>query len=585
MNESLKKVTGSLSGFWKNASMTKKLILVAIGVAAVVAIIATAKISRGSTGVPLFDTPIKDENLRAAMITRINEEGINAFEDSDGKIFVDSKEIARKMRTTLGIEGLTPGNVDVFGDFYNRPWSTTDMEQNVKLQNAITKSIARHIESLDGVMTANVTLTLPDDKIFKDPEDKVKASVILYVNSKKNDILENKKKIKGLQSLILAAVPRLKAEDLVISDSEANILNDFEGMAESDRLSNINKQLKIRHAEEMQKKVAVLKAIKGILGEAQVSDLNINIDFDMSEETIDSTVYSAITKKPDNPNTPYDDSEVVDTLPISEQTVEKEWQGTGYNPQGPAGVEGQTPPTYSDMSNVIGKNVEKATTKNNAVNTTRSQKKTSPQTGRTTLSFNADGLWVIPKDPKTGKFLRKTAEEIAAEKPGDPGYGLLLKWQYIPVSDANIKQLEELAKGAIGFNQLRGDTVTVTSIQVNNRETQEATEEKYFKDEANKRTLIIVLVVVAVVLVGFVMFRMISKEMERRRRIREEELLRQQQAERERALWEARENTDNQVTMSVEDSRRAELQETAINLAKEHPEDVAMLIRTWLMEE
>ena len=39
------------------------------------------------------------------------------------------------------------------------------------------------------------------------------------------------------------------------------------------------------------------------------------------------------------------------------------------------------------------------------------------------------------------------------------------------------------------------------------------------------------------------------------------------------------------ISMSVEESRRAELLENAINLAKEHPEDVALLIRTWLMEE
>ena len=40
-----------------------------------------------------------------------------------------------------------------------------------------------------------------------------------------------------------------------------------------------------------------------------------------------------------------------------------------------------------------------------------------------------------------------------------------------------------------------------------------------------------------------------------------------------------------EVTMSVEERKRAELQENAIAMAKEHPEDVAMLIRTWLMEE
>jgi flagellar M-ring protein FliF len=37
--------------------------------------------------------------------------------------------------------------------------------------------------------------------------------------------------------------------------------------------------------------------------------------------------------------------------------------------------------------------------------------------------------------------------------------------------------------------------------------------------------------------------------------------------------------------MSVEERKRMELQENAINMAKEHPEDVAQLIRTWLLEE
>ena len=40
-----------------------------------------------------------------------------------------------------------------------------------------------------------------------------------------------------------------------------------------------------------------------------------------------------------------------------------------------------------------------------------------------------------------------------------------------------------------------------------------------------------------------------------------------------------------EVTMSIEERHRAELQENAIMMAKEHPEDIAMLIRTWLMEE
>ena len=78
--------------------------------------------------------------------------------------------------------------------------------------------------------------------------------------------------------------------------------------------------------------------------------------------------------------------------------------------------------------------------------------------------------------------------------------------------------------------------------------------------------------------------RLISRELERRRRLREEEMLRRQQAEREKALWDARQE-GMEVTMSVEERKRAELLETAIAMSKEHPEDVAMLLRTWMMEE
>jgi flagellar M-ring protein FliF len=88
----------------------------------------------------------------------------------------------------------------------------------------------------------------------------------------------------------------------------------------------------------------------------------------------------------------------------------------------------------------------------------------------------------------------------------------------------------------------------------------------------------------AAVVIAFVAFRFISRELERRRRLREEELSRQHQAMREAALRSAEEE-GLEVEMSVEERARLEMQENAINMAREHPEDVAQLIRTWLVEE
>ena len=53
---------------------------------------------------------------------------------------------------------------------------------------------------------------------------------------------------------------------------------------------------------------------------------------------------------------------------------------------------------------------------------------------------------------------------------------------------------------------------------------------------------------------------------------------------REAALRTAEEQ-GVEVELSVEDRARLEMQENAVNMAREHPEDVAQLIRTWLVEE
>ena len=51
------------------------------------------------------------------------------------------------------------------------------------------------------------------------------------------------------------------------------------------------------------------------------------------------------------------------------ETVEKTSKGTAYNPEGPAGVEGQTSPVYSDMSNLYTLTEEKGQKVNNVINT------------------------------------------------------------------------------------------------------------------------------------------------------------------------------------------------------------------------
>lgn len=222
------------------------------------------------------------------------------------------------------------------------------------------------------------------------------------------------------------------------------------------------------------------------------------------------------------------------------------------------------------MSNVIGTSKKTGVTRNNVVNTTNTTEKVAPKPGRITISANIDGVWKLVTDPKT--------HEYVIDEDGS------LKRTYTPVSKEELEKVTEYVRAAVGYDKKRNDVVTVTNIPMDHSQAFEEFDKAYFKKLQTRRTILLVLAAVALVLIGFILFRIISKEIERRRRAREEELLKQQQLAREQALWDAKDEAQT-VTMSVEESRRAELQENAINMAKEHPEDVAMLIRTWLMEE
>jgi flagellar M-ring protein FliF len=97
----------------------------------------------------------------------------------------------------------------------------------------------------------------------------------------------------------------------------------------------------------------VLRALQQIYTEDRVRDLNIKIDMDMSKKSVKTEEFFPFTKKPDNPNTPYDDSDIVPSVTRSTSETTYEYQGTGFNPEGPAGAEGQTAPAYKDLQNMV----------------------------------------------------------------------------------------------------------------------------------------------------------------------------------------------------------------------------------------
>jgi flagellar M-ring protein FliF len=361
----------------------------------------------------------------------------------------------------------------------------------------------------------------------------------------------------------------LTDENIVVTDQNGLILNDFAGMQDLDRLELSKREQKLIASLEAQYRASVLKALQQIYTSDRVRDLNVKIAMDMSKKAVNTEEYFPVTIKADNPDTPYDDSEFAKSITRSSSSSTTKWEGTGFNPEGPAGVEGQTPPAFKDMSNLYGRVEQNTLTQNEEINKRQISEEKSPTIDRVTVSVNIDGRWKLKYDDKGQPVLLPDNS---------------LDREYIPIPAEELRQAQALVQDAIGYDRLRGDSVTVQNIQFDRTKQFEEEDAALLRRRQLQQTVLLAMAGLAVLLISFIVFRVISRELERRRRLREEELSRQHQMLRESALRQAEEE-GVEVSMSVEERKRMELQENAINMAKEHPEDVAQLIRTWLLEE
>lgn len=568
MNQWLKGQIDRIKTLWGQWKLPQKLVFFGVIGVTIVAVVMLVLFSASPAQVPLLSRPITDEQQLIDITTRLDQEGVAYSVSADNVILMADQRAAQRMRAILTREDLLPSGTDPWELFDIERWTLTDFERNVNLQRSIMRQLEQHITALSDVDSASVTVVIPDVELFAEQQNPVTASVII-VPKPGSDIRENRSKIEGIEKLIQFAVEGLAAENITITDPTGVTLNDFENLQDFDRLELTRRELRIVQDQEERYRAAIVRALSEIYGPGRVEVVNINVDMDMGKRTEETEEFFPIITVEDNPRTPFDETEFVLSIPRSTEQIAENYEGTGFNPEGPPGMEGQTPPAYQDLDGLVGRWSNSEERINNEVNSRRILEEKSPTIRRITASVAIDGTW-------RWSYTDRGDVEIGPD-------GAIVR-SYTPVTDDELGAARDLVERAIGFNADRGDAVTVRHIQFD-RSAQFREEDARFQRQRQIQMIILyVLIGIAVLLVSFIVFRLISREIERRRRLREEELARQHQAMREAALRSAEEESA-EVEMSVEERARMELEEMAINAAREHPEDVAQLIRTWLLEE
>ncbi|TVR68323.1 MAG: flagellar basal body M-ring protein FliF [Spirochaetaceae bacterium] len=568
MKEWLTRLRERITTLWGEWKTPQKLMFGGIVAVTLVAFVMLILFSAAPSQVPLLRRPITDPQQLTDIANRLDAENVVYTITADNRIMLDDERTAQRMRAILTREDLIPSGTDPWELFDIDRWTLTDFERNVNLRRSITRQLEQHITALTDVDAASVTIVLPERQLFSADQNPVTASVIITPKPG-SDIRENRRKVEGIEKLIRFAVEGLRAENITITDPTGVVLNDFQGMQDFDRLELTRRELAIIREQEVRYRQAIVSALAEIFGRSRVQVVNINVDMDMGKRTEETEEFFPIITVPNNPNTPFDETEFVLSIPRSTERVDEKYEGTGFNPQGPPGMEGQTPPAYRDLEGLVGRWSNQEERTNHEINTRRTMEEKSPAIERITASVAIDGTWRWSYDERGDVEINPDGSIVRV---------------YTPVSEQELAAARELVEHAVGFSERRGDAVSVRHLQFD-RTAQFSEEDERFRRQRQIQMIVLyVLIGIAVLLVSFIVFRLVSREIERRRRLREEELARQHQAMREAALRSAEEESA-EVEMSVEERARMELEEMAINMAREHPEDVAQLVRTWLAEE
>ncbi len=564
-----KEILNRITEFFKKLNATQKIIMVGSVVAVIAAIIFISGFSTKTTYNMLFQSPLSPEEY-AKVTEKLQEMGVD-FETKDDKyILVKDENTGREIRMKLGWEGLIPESVRGWELFDVQSFTTTDFERNVNLRRAIIGEMQKHLTTLDDIDTVSIQVSFPQEQqLYTEYAAPLTASVVV-TPAPYSDLAENKEKIKAIVNLVSAGIPDLKPENVVVVDDKGNVLSDLLVPNDlSDSMKLAHEQLRIQERERALLISRIQKSLESAVDPSRLV-VEASIQFDWTKSKVNSELIVPTTVRPDNPLTPYDDSEVQVTVPVSERQTTENFQGPAYIPEGPPGTEPNVPPGlqsvidrfthYQRDDNIVNYDSGRQTVE---------EEKAPYEIKKISVAVAIDGIWTIERNDV-----------------GDPivTNGGRIARSYTPVSDDDLKRFKDWVKAAVGFQIARGDEVAVITVPFDHNKEFEAEDEKIRRKVQLRRTLIASIIVLFFLFIGTLVYRAIAREMERRRRLREEELARQQQAMREAALRAAEEEAAT-VELSIEEKARMELLENAINISRERPDDVARLIRTWLAEE
>ncbi len=356
-----------------------------------------------------------DPRDAAAVTAKLDGMNVKYDAKGDGNTILVPADQVTKLRMALAQDNLPAAGVgyEIFDK--SDAFGTTAFVQNINRLRALEGELARSIQTIDGVQSARVHLVVPERQVFSRDDQTPSASVVL-----KTRAVMGRGQVAAVQHLVAAAVASLTPDRVAIVDDRGNLLAGGDDKTGADATSANQEQSTTDYEDRLRQRVESIVA--SVVGAGHV---RVQVAADMNYNHTSTTSES------------YDpDSKVI----RSTQTVEQNATDTSGSPQAAMSVANALP---------------------NAANSTPGDASKSAS-GRTEETTNYEISKKVTTSTQDGGDVKHLSVAVVVDGTVT---GAGANAPYKPRTAAEMAQITNLVKSAMGFDQARGDQVQVSNME------------------------------------------------------------------------------------------------------------------------
>ena len=272
--------------FWKKQSIGKQITIVSL----ILSMLILTPVLVNWANTPSYSVAYTglSEADAAQIVQKLDENNITYQLNGSGTIEVPSDQVytTRLMMARDGLPQSSTVGYELFSG--TSMLGMTEFSQKVNYQRAIEGELERTIGSIEAAKAVRVHLVIPEKSLLTSDQSLTTASVTIQINPGK---VLDASQVRAITHLVASSVEGLKPENVVVVDSNGNLLASGTGSEDemSMTIKDDQRAIELAYATEVQKRVQSI--LDKILGPNR-SVVQATVEMDWTQREVTSNTFS-----------------------------------------------------------------------------------------------------------------------------------------------------------------------------------------------------------------------------------------------------------------------------------------------------